>query len=197
MPKKFNLPYLIVLICLFQAMLLSYPQKATAREAENSDTDRWAILTGYGSSHPGWGETETRVETIDLALRRKIVIFEDMGKSWYSGSHSLLIELPLHFLLDYDTPMAGLNFLANYTFSACALHPYVFAGGGPVYVDADIPGMGSDWNGNYQIGFGVQLPMKNDHTFFVEARYHHISNGGIEEPNVPLNSAKFLVGMTF
>jgi hypothetical protein len=28
-------------------------------------------------------------------------------------------------------------------------------------------------------------------------RYHHISNGGNEEPNDPLNSVKALFGITF
>lgn len=195
--EPFGTKHVATLFCVVSAMLIFFPLKSTAAAIRQSDTAQWAILAGYGSSHPGWGETETRVETIDLILRRSIVIFEELGKSWYSGSHSLLIELPLHFLLDYDTPMAGLNFLANYTFSASIYRPYIFAGGGPVYVEADIPGMGSNWNGNYQIGGGISFPLDKGHSIFFEARYHHISNANTEEPNVPLNSAKFLIGYTF
>lgn len=158
----------------------------------------WSFLIGYGSSHPGWGETETSVETIDLILRRESIIARDVGSSWYRGNHSLILEIPFHYLLDYNNdPMIGLNFLASYTFTSNQLQPYIFVGGGPVYVDAEIPGMGSDWNGNYQLGIGCKPCIFRDNNLFVEVRYHHISNGNFDEPNTPLNSLKFLVGLSF
>lgn len=169
-----------------------------ADEQAAKDTVQWSLLGGYGSSHPGWGDTETRVETLDIIARRSSIIIDDMGSSWFRGYHSLLIELPIHYLLDYnEDPMIGLNFLANYTFTSWSLKPYIFIGGGPVYVSADIPGMGSDWNGSYQIGLGINLFQENTNSLFLEARYHHISNGNSEDPNEPLNSAKFLIGYTF
>jgi hypothetical protein len=57
--------------------------------------------------------------------------------------------------------------------------------------------MGADWNGNYQFAMGVDHRLANGHTVNFEVRYHHISNAGSESPNVPLNSYKILVGMTF
>ena len=170
----------------------------SAASSPDESRAKWSILTGYGSSHPGWGETQERVETIDLVLRRSSVILKDMGESWYAGYHSLFLELPVHYLPDYsDSPMIGLNFIASYTFTSSALSPYVFFGGGPVYFDADIPGMGSDWNGNYQFGIGCTLPVTPGNEIFIETRFHHISNGNTEDPNDPLNSTKFLVGFTF
>ena len=132
---------------------LMAPQSQAADEQAD-----WSLLTGYGASHPGWGETETRVETIDLVLRRSSVVVGDIGASWYRGYHGLLLEMPLHVLLVGGT-MTGLNFLASYTFAAAKYQPYVFIGGGPVYVDADIPGMGSRWNGNYQIDHPTMGPL--------------------------------------
>ena len=103
--------------------------------------DSWALLSGYGTSHPGWGQTEERVETIDIVLRYGHILYDDIGSSWYRGNHSLLIELPVHLLFNPDTsPMIGLNFLACYTFTSDKkIQPYLFAGGGPLYTDADIP----------------------------------------------------------
>ncbi|MEE4243496.1 MAG: acyloxyacyl hydrolase [Desulfopila sp.] len=159
----------------------------------------FAVLAGYGSSHPGLGETETRVETVDLVLRGSSVLIDEVGASWYRGYHSLMVELPFHFFTDREeVPMIGLNFLATYTFTSLSFgQPYVFAGGGPLYIDADIEGMGADWNGNYQFGAGVNFPLQNGRAFLVEARYHHVSNAGSSDPNIPLNSTKFLLGFTF
>jgi hypothetical protein len=185
----------ILASCLLLSCLCS--SLAVAVET-GSDLPRWSVLTGYGSSHPGWGETEVRVETLDLVLRRSSIIVDDVGSSWYKGYHSLFVEIPLHFLLNPDdTPIIGLNFLASYTFTGFSLQPYLFGGGGPVYVDADIAGMGSNWNGNYQVGAGFSYRLNDDHALLLECRYHHISNGNSSEPNLPLNSTKFLVGYTF
>jgi hypothetical protein len=175
--------------------------RADAAGAAFIDTakDSWGILGGYGRSFPGWGRTTERVETLDITPRYSHVILADLGSGWYRGFHSLLLELPVHLLISPETSaMAGLNFLACYTFTAAdTLHPYLFGGGGPVYSFADIPGMGAELNGNYQFGIGLEYKRPNDHNLLFEIRYHHISNAGSEEPNDPLNSGKLLFGITF
>lgn len=179
-------------------MALAQPAAAATTPAPPADHS-WALLTGYGYSQPGWGRTRIRVETLDLVLRHELVLTETLGSSWYQGYHSLLIEAPLHLVLTPDVgPMFALNFLANYTFTQSETHrPYIFAGGGPVYNTVDIPGMGADLNGNYQLGLGWKYRMNSEHELLFEYRYHHISNNGAEEPNDPLNSNKFIVGTTF
>ncbi len=186
-----------IFLIITQCALLCSIGAAQSGANQKYDTE-WSVLTGYGSSHPGWGETETRVETIDLVLRHSTILVEDIGSSWYSGYHSLFLELPVHFLINPDdTPMVGINFMASYTFTNFILQPYLFAGGGPVYVDADIAGMGSDWNGNYQMGVGLKYEINSQNSLLFECRYHHISNANTSDPNLPLNSTKFLIGYTF
>lgn len=165
----------------------------------DTSNDSFAVIGGYGQSFPGWGQTTQRVETIDLALRYNHHIFEDIGSGWYQGFHSLLMELPVHFVVSPNvSTMIGLNFLACYTFTASEeWRPYMFGGGGPVYSFADIPGMGADLSGNYQFGGGLEYDRQSRHNLLFELRYHHISNGGAKEPNVPLNSCKILFGITF
>jgi len=75
--------------------------------------------------------------------------------------------------------------------------PYFFAGGGILYVDVGLPTMGSRLNGTYQLGGGIQHFIRNDVAFFGEYRYQHISNLNTSSPNEPLNSSKFLVGLSF
>jgi hypothetical protein len=160
------------------------------------------LLGGYGVTHPGLGSTEEYVETAELVLRYGRFLTDVTGRSWYRGRHELLVEVPVHMVVEPDqAPMAGVNFLACWTFtSPKRLHPYIFAGGGLLYTEADIPGMGSNLNGNYQYGLGLHYrPVNAGRAYHVniEYRFHHISNADTEEPNVPLNGSKLLVGLTF
>jgi len=94
--------------------------------------------------------------------------------------------------------MIGVNFLACYTFTVNKQwQPYIFGGGGPVYIFADIPGMGTNLTGNYQFGIGLEYLLNRQNHLLFEYRYHHISNAGTAEPNEPLNSCKFIIGITF
>lgn len=188
----FRLPG-ILFLCIF--LLPGY----AAADGFDTSRDNWAIISGYGQSFPGWGDTTQRVETIDLIPRYNHHIFDDIGSGWYQGYHSLLVELPVSFVVSPDvSTMVGINFLACYTFTAAQQwQPYLFGGGGPVYSFADIQGMGADLNGNYQFGIGLKNDWDTTHQLLFEVRYHHISNAGTEEPNEPLNSLKFLIGLTF
>lgn len=165
----------------------------------DTSEDTWAMLGGYGQSIPDWGRTTERVETIDIVPRYSHLTIDDLGSGWFKGFHSTLIELPVHVVTSPDvSAMVGLNLLACYTFTASdQWRPYIFGGGGPVYSFADIPGMGARWNGNYQFALGLEHPLAPSQSLLLEIRYHHISNAGTEEPNDPLNSIKFLVGLTF
>jgi len=196
-PFASNGARLSLLLLLFSCTVF----QADSAGAAGIDTskDSWGVLAGYGRSFPGWGQTTERVETIDLVPRYNHVIFADLGSGWYRGFHSIMLELPVHLVISPDTSgMAGMNFLACYTFTAGnELRPYLFGGGGPVYSFADIPGMGSELNGNYQFGIGLEYNFTKDHDLLFEIRYHHVSNGGSEEPNEPLNSGKLLLGITF
>ncbi len=161
--------------------------------------DSTAVLIGYGQSIPGWGQTTERVQTIDVVPRYDHVIFSDIGSGWLRGQYSTLVEVPIHIVCSpVVSSMVGLNFLASYKFTADKQwRPYIFGGGGPVYSFADIPGMGAEWNGNYQFAVGLDHPINPTQSVLFEIRYHHISNGGSADPNVPLNSIKVLFGLTF
>lgn len=189
-----------VCLLLFFLFICTFSRVDSAKAAIfDTSKDSWAVIGGYGQSFPGWGQTTQRVETIDLVFRYNHRIFDKIGSGWYQGFHSILLELPIHFVVSPDvSTMIGLNFLASYTFTANEKwRPYIFGGGGPVYSFADIPGMGADLNGNYQFGIGLEYDMSIEHHLLFEYRYHHISNAGSENPNDPLNSCKLLIGVTF
>jgi opacity protein-like surface antigen len=176
----------IVLLSLFAAM----PARA--------DEPAWTVFGGYGMTHVGMGLTRTHVETADIILRRQWALVDGAGSSWYAGHHDILLELPVSYATTQGGPMIGLNFLASYFFSSFdGYEPYFFAGGGPVYIAPEIPGMGAHINGNYQGGAGAAFKPADGLKFNVEYRFHHISNAGAVSPNLPLNSSKLLVGIKF
>jgi len=160
-----------------------------------ADETAWSLLVGGGTSHPGWGKTEEKVETVDLLLRYTKINPQIRGKDWYLYQRNLLVEIPIHFLTSpSEPPMFGLYFSAQWLFRPGEdLRPYLFAGGGPVYTEASIPGTSSNLKGAYQGGVGFEFPV-GDARWSLEYRYHHVSNGGIEKPNDPLNSSKVLLG---
>jgi opacity protein-like surface antigen len=165
--------------------------------AEGGRRIEWMLLGGLGRSHPGLGDTEERVETVDLVIRRAVTMASvDRGRC--RVNHSFMVEAPVYIVTDPDTSsMYGLNFLACWGFEVSdRFEPYVFAGGGPVYTEAGIPGMGAHMNGNYQAGIGVRFKPGSAPTMVLEYRYHHISNGDRVDPNVPLNSTKALIGVS-
>ena len=77
------------------------------------------------------------------------------------------------------------------------LYPIFLLAADRSIIDADIQGVGTELNGNYQFGIGLRLPYTDENDFVAEYRFHHISNGGREDPNDPLNSSKLLFGITF
>ncbi len=186
--------FLLVIGFLF-VMVASGEAAETVVTAKNE----LAVLTGYGITHRGFGDTRTQVQTVDLIGRFGWFLSKEVGVgSWYQGRHELLTELPLHLVVDPKTAViTGAYFLGSWKFTSLGPWlPYAFAGGGIVYTDMDLPTMGSSLNFSYQGGTGLQYLLRPDLAVMGEYRYHHISNAGTATPNEPLNSSHFLVGIS-
>jgi hypothetical protein len=150
----------------------------------------WTILTGYGTSYPGLGDTRTRVQTVNLIGRFGWFLSDEVGKGvWYQGRHELLVELPLQMVVEPKTGvMTGGYLLGSWKFTSLGQWlPYIFGGGGIVYTNLDLPTMGSSLNFSYQWGPVVQYLVWPDVAFTVDCRYHHVSNAGTAKSNEPLN----------
>jgi opacity protein-like surface antigen len=158
----------------------------------------YSFLTGYGITHRGFGDTHTQVQTYDAILRYGRFLSGELGEGWYRFRHELLLELPLHVALDQSGRiMTGGYALGYFKFTAPReFTPYVFAGGGVLYVDTGLPTMGSRLDFSYQAGTGLQYFIAKDAALNFEYRYHHVSNANTATPNEPLNSSKILVGIS-
>lgn len=182
------------LLALIVALLVVfYPAYSYGTDRPGSSS--LGVIIGSGSSHPGWGDTSERVKTIDFAFRYESLPERVKGLRWYKNRRSFVLEVPLHVVRSpYDSFMFGVSFLSRWTFDRDGIKPYVLVGGGPVYSIATIRGMGAKINGSYQAGAGLEFTIDR-RRYFVDVRYHHISNGGVREPNIPLNSSKILFGI--
>ena len=173
---------------------------AAENETVSTSPSELALLGGYGISHKGYGETRTQVQTFDVVLRYGHFLSDEVGKGhWYQGRHEILLEVPYALAVDHDCrSMIGATVLGSWKFTgADKFTPYLFAGGGIIYVDLGLPTMGSRLNGSYQFGGGIQHFIKKDLAFSGEYRFHHISNLNTSSLNEPLNSSKFLIGITY
>ena len=187
-------------IILGTLLLLPLSANTDDRPIATQAEGEYAFLTGYGITHRGFGDTRTQVETFDMILRYGRFLSDEAGKGhWYQGRHELLLELPYHLAVDHGgRSMVGGNILGSWKFTAPErIIPYLFAGGGVLYVDLGLPTMGTRLDFSYQGGTGVQYFIRKDLALMAEYRYHHISNAGTAEPNEPINSSKFLIGVSF
>ena len=182
-----------LLTVIFQSLPASADNPASAMTGE------YGILTGYGITHKYFGATRSQVQTWDAIARFGRFLSSDVGAgSWYQGRHELMVELPYHLAVDHDgRSMVGGYLLGSWKFTGLKdAAPYIFAGGGPLFVDLGLPTMGTKLCFSYQGGTGVQYFMDKKTALNVEYRYHHISNAGTAAPNEPLNSSKVLLGVS-
>lgn len=158
----------------------------------------YSFLSGYGITHRGFGDTRAQVQTFDMIGRFGWFLSGELGAgNWYQGRHELLVELPVHLVVDPRvSPMVGGYLLGSWKFTSLDnWAPYLFAGGGILYVDLGLPTMGNRLDFSYQGGAGVQYFIERDMALSLEYRYHHVSNAGTARPNEPLNSSKILLGV--
>lgn len=191
---RFNRIIILVLAALFSSSLTT-----SAANPVSGASGEYGILTGYGISHIGFGETRHQIQTWDAIVRAGFFLSDDVGKgSWYQGRHEVVFEIPYHLAVDhYGRSMVGGYVLGHWRFTGLdGVVPYVMAGGGPLYVDLGLPAMGTKLCFSYQGGTGLQYFISRKTALNMEYRYHHISNAGTAYPNEPLNSSKILFGVS-
>lgn len=92
------------------------------------------------------------------------------------------------------------NMLACYyleRLSTTRLKPYAEAGIGLIYTDFRVSGQGWRVNFNPQAGLGTEIATGDGPPWFVAARLHHLSNGGLYHENRGVNSVVLTVGRFF
>ena len=160
-----------------------------------------AFYAGYGIPFK-FDDANTQVEDsafVALFPRGAVGLTDALGDGWYRGNIELGLEG--HFLIQ-TTPHSGsawgaslllrYNFLANGRFV-----PFLEVGGGLIDLDFDLDSRADGVNFALQGGVGLQWLVWDRAAITAQWRYHHISNGRVNEPNVSVDNSLFLIGATF
>ena len=91
---------------------------------------------------------------------------------------------------------AGLTpLLLKYNFTGGrSVVPYLEVGGGLLFTNHDVPLGTNQVNFTPQAALGIQVFRRGNRSLNLAARYVHISNAGLSDPNPGINTVQFTVG---
>ncbi len=127
------------------------------------------------------------------------VLTNPLGNGWYRGTGEVIAEGAFSYVYKKQkTYIAGVNLMGRYNFLAHSdsWRPFIQAGVGFIGTNLKVRGLGSDFNFKPNVGGGIQYFWNRCNAIHLEWRYEHISNGGIDDPNVGLNLSNFLIGFS-
>jgi opacity protein-like surface antigen len=75
--------------------------------------------------------------------------------------------------------------------------PFIDAGAGVTGTGIGAPDLATTFEFNLQGGAGLQYFISSNVSISLEAKYLHISNAGIKEPNLGVNGITGMLGITF
>ncbi|MCH2170381.1 acyloxyacyl hydrolase [Myxococcota bacterium] len=166
---------------------------------------QWLVGTTVGYAWPfqlydGTSDVEDS-EFVAILPRAGLGLTDPLGgDSWYRGNVELGMEG--HFLIQtqpHSGSAYGAAFLGRYNLLALEAHgvvPFVELGAGLVSLDFDLQRRADGANFILEGGAGLHWFIWRRTALTAQWRYHHISNGRIEDPNVGVDSGLALVGFT-
>jgi hypothetical protein len=179
----------IVAAALVAASLLA-PGAAPAADTEPTRT---GLAASCGASYSPGG--------VDFCLLTGFLLY-DYDRVWPHRAPPTLrfrVEYSLGAIVHPKTRLAtSANMIAHLYYpgmSSGRVRPYIEGGIGVIYTDYKVEGQGLRFNFNPLLGAGVEFGP--DPAVFVEARIHHISNGGLDEENTGVNSVLLMFGRYF
>jgi len=180
-------------ICLAAALVAVNLPAPGASGATPLEPTRAGAAASCGASYTPAG--------VDFCLLTGILLF-DYDRVWpHRAPESLRfrVEYSLGATLEPQTRlMTSANMIAQFYYpgtSAGGVRPYLGGGIGIIYTDFKVEGQGLRFNFNPLITAGVEFGP--DPAWFTEARLHHVSNGGLDDENVGVNSVQFMLGRYF
>lgn len=161
------------------------------------------ISAGHGLALPIGGSRGTELDNTQflyLAPRWTIGISDPIGgHSLFRGNFELVLEGALHYIFKPKNGFAGgLTPLVRYNLLTGARWiPFVQAGAGLLALNADLKLQPDGLNFTPQIGLGLHYFIFDRTSLTAEWRFHHLSNAGIHDRNVGINSSLVLFGVTY
>jgi hypothetical protein len=198
------MPYLVrFLTALAIGMLMSpaFAQAADVSPAITIGTQEIGLTAGYMISQLLTDEHVTNQEGPVLMPSWMITITDPVGHGWFRGQFSIGAEVVyLQFREPIVTHGIGFTPKIKYTFVGLDnIRPYLEFAGGPFWTDlaGNIPEESVEFNFVLSAGIGIAWFITPQTSLNVGYRFQHISNAGIEYPNLGLNANLPFGGFSF
>ncbi|MCM8769199.1 MAG: acyloxyacyl hydrolase [Candidatus Omnitrophica bacterium] len=105
------------------------------------------------------------------------------------------------FLAYVSTPESnaevGGSFFIKYRFLPGRFQPYLKAGSGIIFFTQNLQEQSISFNFASSLGLGLAFSLNEQRSLVAEARYRHVSNAGIKEPNSGIDSRLFFLGINW
>jgi hypothetical protein len=168
------------------------------------DRISFEIMTGSLFSTNSIGPDIQTFDYAPLDLRVGWMLTSPEGEGFFRGNLEALLELSSNFIYNgpgniFFGPTAFLRY--NFVQPDWCVVPYVQLGAGIVYTDAyhdqtqQAIGQGIEFTP--QASIGLKYLLNDNWSLNVEGMYHHVSNAGMADRNLGVNSLGFLVGATY
>lgn len=198
------MPYLVRLLTALAIGMLMSP--ALARAADVSPvitigTQEVGLTAGYMIGQRLTDEHVTNQQGPVLMPSWMITVTDPVGHSWFRGQFSIGAEVVyLQFREPIVTHGIGFTPKIKYTFVGLDnIRPYLEFAGGPFWTDlaGNIPEESVEFNFILSAGIGISWFITPQWSLNVGYRFQHISNAGIEYPNIGLNANLPFGGFSF
>ncbi len=164
-------------------------------------TQEVGLTAGYMLPHRLTTDHTTKQQGPAFMPSWMMSVTDPVGDKWYRGQVSMGAEA---VYIQFREPVLthGIGFTPKIKFTFVALdrvRPYVEFAGGPFWTDlaGRIPEESSEFNFVLTAGFGLSWFITPQTSLNAGYRFHHISNGGTQYPNIGLNASLPFGGFSF
>jgi hypothetical protein len=171
-----------------------------ARAIVQKGTVEAGLAAGYLQGLEVLTSVSSNRSAVYVLPRVGMVLTSEMGKGWFAGNLELLLEpLYAHYYQPFTASAAGGSLVFKYNFlSFGRWMPYWDLGLGMLWTNLAprIPEQSTQFNFVLESGPGVHYFVTEKVAFMVGARFHHISNAGLGDRNLGLNSILGYAGVS-
>lgn len=202
--------YIYISIDIGQAIAATLEPRTEAQDTFSIDTDEHLrsglkkgmkevdFWIGAGPGMKVFGSEQAHDMVLTGINYGWILLDRTAGDKWYQGNWELLLELlggaqfePQNRHIIGASPLARYNFTGNER-----LRPFLNVGAGIAETDIGEPDLSTRFEFILQAGGGVHYFLTSNKALTLQYRFLHLSNAGIDSPNLGVNTSLFTIGIS-
>jgi len=198
-------PQMLLLIVALLLPTVAYSETSSgpvsARDVVKKGTIEGGVAVGWLQGEDVLRSTSANRNAVYVLPRIGMVLTDELGSGRLAGNLEVMVE-PLYarYYQPFYASAAGGSLMAKYNFLTFGRWmPFIDIGAGMLWTDLAprIREQSTPFNFILQAGPGVQYFATQQLALTLGARFHHISNAGIGERNIGLNSVLPYVGISY